>query len=93
MAETGVKAVKGLKSVVNNCTIAMPVQAPVVINNDDALTTAFKNAVKDVEGVTANVNDGQVTLTGPNKRSSLPNVMQAISTLKPKKINNQITIK
>lgn len=67
--------------------------APVEIAEDDALQTGVKDATKDYPGVQATVNNGEITLTGQIERSRLPNLMQSLNSLKPKKINNQLTIK
>ena len=92
-AETNVKTVKGVKSVVNNVMVTPPVvNAPVTINPDETLTMSVKDAIKDFEGVNASVTDEVITLTGTLKRSRLQNLMQALNTLKPKKINNQLTL-
>ncbi len=93
-AEAEAKSVKGVKSVVNNCTIAADSMAnePVTMGTDDALTTGVKDAIKDFDGINAAVNNGVITLTGTIKRDRLPNLMQALNTLNPKKIENQLTI-
>jgi osmotically-inducible protein OsmY len=67
--------------------------APVEISADDALTTGVKDATKDYPGVNATVNNGEITLTGEIQRSRLQNLMQSLQSLRPKKINNQLTIK
>ena len=93
-AETTIKGIKGVKSVVNNTTVTpAETQAPVEIAPDTALTSGVADAVKDFPGVNAQVNDGEITLTGQITRAKLPTLMQSLSTLKPKKINNQLTIK
>jgi hyperosmotically inducible protein len=97
-SETAVKAIKGVKNVVDNITIAPPpapvvTVAPVVIAADDALTKGVADATKDFPTVKAAVQDGVVTLTGDLKRSSLPKLMQSLMSLKPKKVNNQLTLK
>ena len=69
-----------------------PAPAPVEITADDSLTTGVKDATKDYPGVNATVNNGEITLTGEIQRSRLPNLMQSLNSLKPKKINNQLTI-
>ncbi|MDB5245866.1 MAG: hypothetical protein JWQ40_260 [Segetibacter sp.] len=75
-------------------TAVTPVpSAPVEIAADDALTTGVKDATKDHPGVNATVNNGEITLTGNIERSKLPDLMQTLNSLKPKKINNQLTIK
>ena len=66
--------------------------APVQISPDETLTKGLQDATKDYPGVTATVNDGEVTLTGNIKRESLPKLMQSIHALNPKKVNNNLTI-
>jgi hyperosmotically inducible protein len=39
------------------------------------------------------VKDGVVTLTGEINKTDLPRVMQALSALNPKKIDNKATVK
>ncbi|MFC4476269.1 BON domain-containing protein [Flavobacterium chungangensis] len=95
-AESIVKGIKGVKSVVNNCEIAAPepvVAAPVEINPDAVLTTSVNEVVKTYSGVTATVKDGVVTLTGDIKRSQLQNLIKSVQELKPKKVENKLTIK
>jgi osmotically-inducible protein OsmY len=94
-SENAVKEIKGVKSVINNCTIAPPPQlpAPVVISADDPLMKGVSDAIKDFPAVKADVQDGVVTLTGEIKRSALQGLMKTLNTLKPKKIVNQLTIK
>ena len=65
----------------------------VTISPDDSLTNNVKDATKDFPGVTATVNNGEVTLTGTISRDKLPQLMQNINSLHPKKINNNLTIK
>jgi hypothetical protein len=69
-----------------------PAPAPVEIAADDALTTGVKDATKDYPGVTATVDNGEVTLTGTVQRARLQNLMQSINSLRPKKVNNKLTI-
>lgn len=92
--EAAAKAVKGVKSVVDNLTVAPPpAPAPVVIAADNPLTKSVTDAIKDLPTVKADVKDGIVTLTGDIKRDQLMKLMQTLNTLKPKKIVNQLTIK
>ncbi|HEX5153053.1 MAG TPA: BON domain-containing protein [Parafilimonas sp.] len=91
--ENTVKGMKGVKSVVNNTTVAPPPPAPVTIAADDALVKGVADATKDFKDVKATVNDGVITLTGEIKRSDLKTLMQSLNTLKPKKIDNQLVIK
>lgn len=93
--ETGVKAIKGVKEVIDNGTVTPPPAppAPVVIAADDPLTKSVADATKDYPGVKSAVKDGVVTLTGEIKRADLTKLMMSLHTLKPKKIDNQLTIK
>ena len=92
MAENTAKDIKGVKSVVNNLTVPAPA-APVTVNTDSALTQGVADATKDFPTVKATVNNGEITLTGTIKRADLTKLMQSLNTLKPSKINNQLTIK
>lgn len=91
-AEAAAKAVKGVKSVVNNGTVTPP-PAPVTISADDALTKGVTDAVKDFTTVKADVKDGVITLTGEIKKPELPKLMQSLNALKPKKVENKLTVK
>ena len=91
-AETFAKGINGVKSVVNNLTVAPPPAAPVVITADDPLKTSVDATIKTYPGVSATVQDGVVTLTGQIKRDDLQKLMVALNTLKPKKIENKLTI-
>jgi hyperosmotically inducible periplasmic protein len=91
-AESAVKSVKGVKSVVDNATVAPP-PAPVVISPDDSLRTNVAAALRDVPTLTADVSSGVVTLRGEVQKAELPRVMQALSALHPKKIENKATVK
>lgn len=89
--EALVRAVKGVKSVLDSATVTPP--APVVISPDETLRNNVTAALKEFSTLTANVQDGVVTLTGEIKRTELPKVMQALSALQPKKIENKATVK
>jgi len=91
-AEQSAKEVKGVKSVVNNITVAPPA-APVEVSTDAALETGLKDATKDYPGVTATASNGEVTLTGNIDKDRLPKLMQAVHALSPKKVNNNLTVK
>jgi len=91
-AEEIAKAEKGVKSVINNLTIK-PVEAPVVISEDTVLIKNVADATKDFPTVKAEVKDGVIVLTGELKKASLITLMEHLSALKPKKIDNKLTIK
>ncbi len=94
-SESSIKGIKGVKSVVNNATIAQPVvePAPVVISGDEALKTGAADAIKDYTGVKAEVKDSVIILTGEIKKADLQKLMMSLHALKPKNIDNQLTIK
>lgn len=79
-------AVKGVKSVQNNVTVAPP-PAPVEITADDPLTAAVRDATKDFPTVTATVNDGVIAVTGELKSASWKKLKPALDGLKPKRVD------
>ena len=94
-AENNVKAIEGVKSVVNNIEVVAPPPppAPVEINADDIITKGINDAVKNFNKVKAEVKEGVITLSGEIKRDELPKLMQMMNELKPKNIVNNLTIK
>ena len=91
---TAVQGMKGVKSVVDNITIPAPPPppAPVVIAADDPLAKAVADAVKDHPTVKAEVKDGVITLTGDIKKDELKKLMPLLQSLKPKKVDNKLTV-
>lgn len=87
-AENAAKAVKGVKSVTNNISVVVP-----VISGDVVLNEAIKTAMSAFPTVQAVAKDSIITLTGEIARAELQKVIQAAQSLKPKKVENQITIK
>lgn len=71
-----------------------PTPAPVEPAAADVeLNTKVTDAIKDYPGVTASINNGEVTLTGEVKKADLPKVLQAVNATNPAKVNNQLTVK
>jgi hyperosmotically inducible periplasmic protein len=97
MAANAAEGVKGVKSVVNNLTTTPPPPPPPpaapTVSSDSALSQGVADATKDFPTVKAAVNNGVITLTGSIKRSDLKTLMQSLNSLKPGKIDNQLTIK
>ncbi len=79
-------AVKGVKSVQNNVTVAPP-PAPLEITADDPLTSAVRDATKDYPGVTATVNDGVIAVSGEIKSASWKKLKMALDGLRPKRVD------
>jgi hypothetical protein len=87
-------ACKGKQSSTKTDTtvVAADTPEPVTIAADNELTKGAKDATKDFPGVTATVENGEITLTGDITRDKLPTLMQSLSSLHAKKINNKLTI-
>ena len=95
MIEKEIAGVKGVKSVVNNVSVAPPPPPPappVVIAADDPLSKAVADAVKDHPTVKADVKDDVITLTGEIKKDALKKLMPLLQSLKPKKVDNKLTV-
>lgn len=91
-AEQAARDVKGVKSVVNNIAVS-PTTAPVVIADDATLKNNVEEVMKAHKDVTADVQNGEITLRGSIKRDDLQKLMMDLNALNPKKVNNQLTIK
>lgn len=95
--ENDVKAVKHVKSVVNNISVResnITSQEP-VINPDNTIKSSVESRLQ-TEGfkdVKVEVSNGEVTLTGDLKRSDLTKVMQIANESNPKKVNNKLKLK
>ena len=92
IATTTASGVKGVKSVTNNLSVTPP-PAPVVITADDPLKASVDNTIKAYPGVSASILNGVITLTGEIKRADLQKLMMSLNSLKPKSIENKLTIK
>lgn len=84
-------AIKGVKSVVNNCAVAgqpdeTVTTAPVIVA-DDALTTSINTALKAFPGVNAKVKDGVVSLAGKINKLDRQKLMMVLQSLKAKKLD------
>ena len=90
-AEAAARGINGVKTVVNNLTVAPP--PAVQITADDPLRVSVESTVKSYPGVNATVQDGVITLTGEINRTDLQQLMVALNSLKPKKVENKLTIK
>jgi hyperosmotically inducible periplasmic protein len=81
-----VKGIKGVKSIVDNCTIAAATPPPVVpVVTDaaaDALTKAVNDALKDFPGVTGTVKDQILTLAGQISKDKVQKLMMGLNALK-----------
>lgn len=94
-SEAAVKNIKGVKSVVNNITVAAPAPtAPAVeVSPDAPLRDSLQSLLSAYKTVNGTVDSGVVTLTGTIKRSQLTTLMQSVNELKPKRVQNNLTIK
>lgn len=72
---------------------ATPAPAEGTAAADAELNTKVTDAIKDYPGVTAAINNGEVTLTGEVKKADLPKLLQAVNATSPAKVNNQLTVK
>ncbi|MFX1706039.1 BON domain-containing protein [Chitinophaga sp. CC14] len=89
-AEAAVKLNQGVKSVVNNVTVAPPpppAPAPVEVTADDSLKTAVASIVKDFPGIQADVKEGVIIITGEQKADRWKKLKMALDALKPKKVD------
>lgn len=95
-AESSVKGIKGVTSVVNSVTVKPKGPSPEELKRsaDTALLTKVNENLSTykVRGVTATVTDSIVTLTGTIKRAELQNAMKAAMESGAAKVENKLTI-
>lgn len=81
-----VAAVKDVKSVVNNCTVAAaPIAPPIATAADtDIITKGLADALKDHPTVQSSVVDGKIVLTGEIAKAKWAMVKQLLDKLRAK---------
>lgn len=79
------KGIKGVKEVINNCTVPPPAPVEVVVNADDAaLNAGLTDALKDNPTVHYTLNDGKIVLTGEIAKAKWMSLKQTLDKLKSK---------
>lgn len=95
--ENDVKAVKNVKSVVNNISVResnITTQEPMV-NPDNTIKSSIESrlATEGFKDVKVEVSNGDVVLSGNLKRSDLTKVMQIANESNPRKVTNNLNLK
>lgn len=86
--EEKAKKLYGVKSVVNNITIA-----PVVIGTDEVLKQRVDSVLKRYASVEAITKDSVVHLQGKLENDKIQKLTDAINSLQPKSVDNQLAVK
>lgn len=96
-AEEVAKAVQGVKSITNNLTVRPPIvnATPPTVSPDVKLKSDVVAALTKygITGVTVDVANGEVTLSGDIPRAKLQDAMKAANESHPKKVINKLNIK
>lgn len=95
-AETSAKGVDGIKSVDSSKVTLKPLAAaPTPNGGDQMLKGTIEESIKklNITGITVDVKEGDVTLTGDVSKDNLAKVMQAVSATNPKHITNNLKVK
>lgn len=90
-AENQVQGVRNVQTVINQLQVAP--QAPDYSVLDNTLNTSVQEVIKDYKNVTANVQNGVITLEGEINERDLPNLMERINELNSENVVNNITVK
>lgn len=92
---TKLKAISGVKDVMDMSTIAAPAPAPVETTTavDPAVQKKVQDAVKDFPTVKVEVVNGQLTLTGNVSGLQARKIKESVDALKIGKYNNNLTVK
>lgn len=70
-----------------------PTPPAITVAPNNTLSDGARDATKDYPGVTAAVENGEITLTGDITRDKLPKLMMSLSSLHAKKITNNLKVK
>lgn len=85
MCEKTVAAVKGVKSVVNNCAVAPPPPPPPASIStvlDDATQQKVKDGLKDIPGVSVEFSGDKAVLKGEVTKANRMKIMQMLASAK-----------
>jgi hyperosmotically inducible periplasmic protein len=85
--EKAVAGIKGVKSVVNNCTIAPPPPPPpasLTTTLDAATMQKVKDGLKDLKGITLNFDGDKAVLSGDVTKADRMKIMQMLAAAKVK---------
>lgn len=94
-AEELIKAIKGVKRIVNNLDVVAPMPAQPVLTPDDSLKIAINGAIEAAgyKGVTVNVTGQEVVLAGDAKKADIAKIVKIANDAKPKKVTNELKAK
>ncbi|AZA84965.1 transporter [Chryseobacterium lactis] len=89
------KAISGVKDVMDMSTVAAPAPAPVDTASavDPAVQKKVQDAVKDFPTVKVEVVNGQLTLTGNVSAQQARKIKESVDALKIGKYNNNLIVK
>lgn len=87
------KAIPGIKDVMNMSTIAAPVVVETVSAVDPMVQQKVTDAVKDFPSVKVEVVNGELTLTGNVSPTQAKQIKMSVDALKAGKVNYNYTVK
>ena len=90
-AITSLKAIEGVKDVMDMSTVAAPVVTTTAV--DPAVVQKVTDALKDFPSVKAEVINGELTLTGNVSPTQARKIKESIDALKIGKYTNSLTVK
>jgi hyperosmotically inducible periplasmic protein len=86
MCEKTIGAIKGVKSVVNNCTVTPAVAPPASLTTtlNAATMQKVKDGLKDLKGITVNFDGDKAVLSGDVTKADRMKIMQMLASAKVK---------
>ncbi|WP_027376170.1 BON domain-containing protein [Kaistella palustris] len=87
------KAIPGIKDVMDMSTIEAPVVVETASAVDPAVQQKVTDAVKDFPSVNVEVVNGELTLTGNVSSAQARQIKMSVDALKPGKVNYNYTVK
>lgn len=87
------KAIPGIKDVMDMSTVAAPAPVQTTTAVDPAVQQKVKDAVKDFPSVKVDVVNGELTLTGNVSPTQARKIKESVDALKVGKVNFNYTVK
>lgn len=93
-AESAIKEIKGVKSVINNTTVKAELRG----DEPDAdgrlrqtIDSSFKSS--NIQGIKVDIDKGEVTVSGDVKKAEMVKIIKAVNGARPKRVINRLNVK
>ncbi len=90
-AESTVSGVENVATVINQIEVIQP--SPDYTTLDNSINTGLNDALNEYQDVTANVENGVITIRGQIRETDRPTIMERLNALNPVQIIDSTTVR